>query len=130
MQINQLRQYSDDWAFDLSKNMFSLGELKNIDVINQSIEMILSTSYGERIFNSSFGCNLQNALFENLTQSSGEKIIDDAVEAIKRWEDRIIILEDQIQLVINQDTNSMVFNIPYVIKASGKKSFFKKKIIN
>ena len=118
----------DNWAYDISKNVISQGEIKDLDVINQSIELILTTLLGERFFNVSFGSDLQLKIFDNINKNSGEQIIDDVIEAIKRWEDRIIILEDDVKLIISSDSNYMILIIPYIIRRLNIKSRFQKKI--
>lgn len=125
----ELRQFTDNWAYDISLMLKNKAEIYDEDVINQSIEMILGTAYGERFFNPAFGSSLPYKIFETINESSGEQLIDDIVGQLKRWEDRIVILERQIELKINPDENYIILNIPYIIKRTGKSSKFIKKII-
>ena len=124
------KEFSDDWAYDLDKNFKSKGELKNEDVITQSIELIIGTILGERLFNPRFGSRVFETLFEGLTETTGEEVLDSAIEAIKEYEDRVIVNENNSELLIFPDNNSVIISIPYRIKRSGKESVFKKKIIN
>jgi phage baseplate assembly protein W len=124
-----IKQFTDRWAYDIAQDIYHKGEVHDEDVINQSIELILSTSYGERFFNPSFGSSLPYRLFDTMSVDFGEKILDDIVVAINRWEDRITIVEDQMRMVINPDQNSFNILIPYIVKKNGKVSYFKKKII-
>ena len=124
----EVKKYADDWAYDLPIKVISSGELVNEDVINQSIEMILATLRGERLFNPPFGSDFSNRLFDIMDDSFYEKMLDDTVEAIKRWEDRIVVLESDVRLKINPDENSASITIPYVIKQRRIKAEFKKKI--
>ena len=68
------KEYSDSYAYDISKNVMTKGELWNDDVIKQSIEMIIGTITGERLFNFRFGCYLWADLFDNMTEAKGEKM--------------------------------------------------------
>lgn len=115
----------DRYAYDMDS---SKGEVWDIDCINKSIENILTTSYGERIFNLGFGSPLNFSLFEGMTNIQGEKLINDVIDALKRWEDRITIIENDVRLYSNSD-NSFSLSIPYRINKNNITSTFKKKII-
>lgn len=128
MNFEQIKKYADDWAFDLEIQLRKSGEIKNVDVINQSIEMILMTLPGERLFNPTFGSDFQLRLFDTIDRDMLEQLIDDTVGAIKRWEDRIIIIEAEVKLSINPDNNSASIYIPYIIKDRKLKAAFNRKI--
>jgi len=117
------------WASDLDINVVKNGEIFDVDVINRSIEMILSTQYGERLFNPSFGCGVQLKLFEGMTKQNIESILDDIIGAIKKWERRVVVLENDARVIANTDENSLVLIIPYVINRNGIAGTFRKKII-
>lgn len=117
------------FAYDISKNVISKGEIFDEDVINQSIELILATILGERIFNPSFGSELPLQIFENFTNSTAESLIDRIVDAIEIWEDRIQIIHDSVEFKLSRNENSLVIGIPYYIKKQKIVSFFNKKII-
>jgi len=121
---------SDNWAQDLDKNGTSNGEIKDTDVLAQSIEMILVTIYGERLFNLTFGCSLTRKVFENMSPALAEELLDEVAAAIKRWEDRIQVIEAQMRLIFNRDQNSLILIIPYYVKKTGVTSVFKKKLVN
>lgn len=127
MAINNI--ISDKWAYDVPLDTFSYGEIYNTDVIDQSIEMILSSLMGHRLFNRSFGTDFALRLFDNMDTSFGNRLLKDTVIAIKRWENRIIVLDDQVRLVLDPDKNRALIEIPYYIPHVGIKSTFKKKII-
>ena len=124
-----INTYNEKWAYDAPLDAFTYGELYNTDVIDQSIEMILSSLVGHRLFNRSFGTDFSIRLFDNMDVSFGQKLLDDTLVAIKRWENRIIVLEDQVRLVLDPDSNKALIEIPYYIPRVGEKSIFKKKII-
>jgi len=124
------RELSDNWAYDLDKDPIRNGEIKDGDVLNQSIEMILATAFGERLFNPSFGAGLQYKIFNVFTTSEANAILDEVAQNIKMWEDRITVVESQMNFIINPDQNYVILIIPYIINRTGVKSVFKKKIIN
>lgn len=121
-------EFTNNWAYDLDVDVIKNGEINNEDVISRSIEMIISTQFGERLFNPSFGSGLQFRLFEGINEQNGETILDELIESIKRWEDRIVILENDAKIIINQEMNSIILVIPYINKYTGLTGEFKKRV--
>lgn len=126
--IDKIKKYSENWAYDASYNLYSVVEIYNEKVINQSIEMILSTPIGSRLFNLNFGSNFSLRIFDNMNPQYLQSVIDDTVSRIEMWEDRIIIIKDGVNLNVNPDQNSMKLTIPYIIKARNAKGEFSKYI--
>ena len=120
---------NDKWASDLALDTFTNGEIYNEDVINQSIEVILSTLLGKRLFNLSFGSNFQLRLFDSIDGSFAERLLDDTVKAIQAWDDRIQIFENYVRLTIDPDGNKAMIEIPYYVPSISLKSTFKRKIV-
>lgn len=118
-----------NFAYDLSKNILSKGEIWDDDVIKQSIEMILGTYFGERLFNPNFGSELSFYLFENLTENNGERLLNSIINSIKTWEDRIEILENQCKLILYPNQNSISLTLIYKIKKNNTISKIEKRII-
>ena len=127
MVINK-QLFSDHYAYDISKNVLSKGEIHDTDVLSQSIEMILTTMFNERLFNTSFGSVLPSYLFEYINENSGEKLLDDIITVIHKWEDRIIVIGGSSSLQILADQYAIILTLPYYIKRNGITSVFKKKI--
>ena len=124
------RTLSDNWAYDIDKNPIDHGEIKDVDVINQSIEMILATIPGERVFNPSFGFGLQQRIFNIMSIDQAESILDEIVEVLKRWEDRITVVADQMRFIANTDSGTAIIIIPYIVNLNKVRSVFKKKILS
>jgi len=116
------------WAYDIHKKVISVGEAYNQDAINQSIENILSTLRGERVFNLKFGTILPRVPFEEIGYQDAVDLLDRLVRAIKRWEKRVIVLENQIEMNVLTEENAITLVIPYMVKRSGLTSTFSKKI--
>lgn len=121
------REFRGLFAYDLSKDL-EIGEVVNTDAIDQSIENILSTSYGERLFNPFFGSPLPLVIFENLTVSQGESLLDSLIKSIEQWEDRIVILKDRCSLGIDYNNNSMDIGITYVVKNNSQLVNFERSV--
>ena len=125
-----IRNISERWAYDIDKNPIDQGEIWDIDCINQSIEMILGTIPGERLFNNTFGYGLQYRIFNIASPEEAENILDEVANVIKRWEDRITLVESQMRIIANVDRHTIILLIPYIIKINNIKNTFKKKIIS
>ena len=120
----------DTYAYDLHTNIISKGEALDDEAINVSIENILTTYYGERVFNPYFGCDLPMTVFENMVdETEVERLIENIIESIERWEDRIILIKSKIIVKIVRNDNSMELHLPYIIKNSQLTSSYDKRII-
>lgn len=117
------------YAYDLSKNVLSKGEVYDDEAIKQSIEMILSTMFGERLFNPSFGCELPYFTFEQLTESSGERLLSSIINSIRKFEDRVEISDNDCSMNLYPDQNAISLKIVYAIKRNNTISKFEKKIL-
>lgn len=124
------REYSSRWAYDLAKNVVKYGEVYDTNVINQSIEMILTTYPTERFFNPSFGSLTLTRVFEIITNEDAEAFLDDVAESLKTWEDRIVVVEKKMRLDYSPDESFAILTIPYIVKRTNIISKFQKKIIN
>jgi uncharacterized protein len=77
------------------------------DDIWQSLYILLATSLGERVLQPSYGCNLQELLFETLSPTVASNIKEIIRTAILYHEPRIkldrldLSLNDQLQGVVN-----------------------------
>jgi len=125
-----IRNISERWAYDIDKNPIDVGEIWDVDVINQSIELILGTLPGERLFNPSFGYGLQYRIFNLFSQEEAESILDEIAEVLRIWEDRITVLESEMRVIADVDRNFVILIIPYIIRRTNIQSTFKKKIFS
>lgn len=65
--------------------------VSNLEDINQSLNILLSTSLGERVMQPKYGCNLTDYLFEALSSTTIGYIKDRVENAILFYEPRIIV---------------------------------------
>ena len=68
--------------YDLDVNIVDT-EVWGYDALDQSIENVLLTNKGERIFNFSFGTPLIELLFENDVDT--DRLVDQALDVIETW---------------------------------------------
>lgn len=70
----------------------ALGGLKkviNLDAVKTSINNILLTAKGERVFLPQFGGGIQNLLFESLNETMANQIASMVRDAIETWDPRV-----------------------------------------
>jgi len=85
--------------------------------VEESIEIILSTRPGERVYNSDFGCRIGELMFEPndiRTQTLAREYVSQALES---FEPRINLIDIN---VMGEEENSMSIDIEYEIIQSNK----------
>lgn len=122
--------YSDKFAYDLSNDILTKGEIFDYDVINQSIENILSISFGERLFNPYFGSSLGNQLFEGMNNDflNNNILIKKLIDEISLWENRITFKLSECGFVADSDNNLVMLQLTYIINKTQIQNTFKRKI--
>jgi uncharacterized protein len=80
------------WSFPptFESDTGSVTMVSNEEDIKQSLNILLSTSLGERVMQPEYGCNLTDYLFESLSSSVIGYIKDRVKNAILYYEPRII----------------------------------------
>ncbi len=63
----------------------------DLNVIKADLRLLLETSPGERVMMPEYGCDLENLLFLPNTDSSRDSIRNAIIDAINKWEDRIVV---------------------------------------
>ncbi len=92
--------------------------VKDITDINESLNILLSTSLGERVMQPSYGCNLEDYLFEPLSSSVIGYIQDLVENAILIYEPRIkaekveVTAADSFDIIEGRFTIEVEYTIP------------------
>ncbi len=94
-----LNQKSEHYSYDLSKNCLSVGEVFDQESILQSIELILTTFFGERFMNPSYGSSIPMSIHEIMNNAKGEKLIEDALSSLAIHEDRIVVDQQNVKFI-------------------------------
>lgn len=85
--------------------------------IQQSVYLIIMTRKGERAMMPSFGCDIHNYVFELPDATVSGLIRTEIVDALTRWEPRILDIEVDIdQSGIGR--GKVVFTIRYTVRAT------------
>ena len=83
------------------------------DQIKSNLINLLLTNKGERVMNPTFGCNIKNQLFQNITTQLQQNIIDIIIEAVNTFIPEIRLLDVVVSPDI--DSNSISITIDYQI---------------
>lgn len=123
-----LSRYSDINARYGFKNGIVLET--GIDAINNSIENILGTSFGERLFLPQFGSKIKALLFENINDDTAQRIFDALTDAISKWEPRIRVSFDESYIVPEPDSNLYKIYLVYTLTGTDITGQFQVNISN
>lgn len=86
--------YQDIFLSSLFNNdTKDLNLISNEDSVKQSIISILLTNVGERVFNSTFGSEINKILFENITPQTTSALNSLITSAIENFEPRATLLD-------------------------------------
>lgn len=108
------------WSFPPTFNTGSgtVDMVSNVVDINQSLNILLSTSLGERPLQPKYGCNLNDYVFEPLNNSVIGLIKDRVEHAILFYEPRIVAenievtAADSFDLIEGRFTITVEYSIP------------------
>ena len=86
--------------------------------INRCLGLLLTTAKGELLGDPDFGCRLYEMLFDQYSNTLVDLIKQDIVENVKRYETRITLTEDGIDISENDNSirNSYKIKLNYTIK--------------
>ena len=85
--------------------------------VSQSIEIILSTSKGERVMRPDFGCNLNKLLFAPNSGATRALAAFEVGEALRAWEPRIEVLD--VNVAAGGDTGEqLLIDVSYRVRST------------
>jgi phage baseplate assembly protein W len=97
--------------------------VEDIASIYQSINNILNTVPGERLFNPEFGVDLASWIFDLMNEANAFSILSEITGAINRWEPRVFVDFGQSSIIPNFDQNRYDINIVFSIVDITDQSF-------
>ncbi len=104
------------WVFPPHLNgQGSLALTNERNEIDQAIQIILSTSPGQRVMRPNFGCRLQELIFapnNSQTLAQARRFVE---EALAMWEPRIRVIQVQVRSD-PQETSRLLIEIEYEVK--------------
>ena len=107
------------WS-DLDANIVSdaQGNLKkviNIESVKTSIDNILRTYRGERVFLPQFGSALRDMLFEPINDHLADRLANQVKNSIEIWDNRVGVVA--VDSKIDTDNNYIIITIKFMIKS-------------
>jgi hypothetical protein len=109
------------WGFPptFSKETGSVALISDIEDINSSLNILLSTRIGERVMQPMYGCNLTDLLFEPVTLNMLTRLETLVKDAIIYYEPRIKLLK----LELDHDANEgqILITIDYMVKGTNSR---------
>lgn len=107
--------------FDLDTNTVDMTE-KNED-IRRSLQILLTTTVGERVMQPKYGCNMEDLLFESLDTTTKTLIKDRITTAILYFEPRIDATRIELNTQ-NELEGELLIEIDYVVRATNSRFNF------
>lgn len=97
---HQDRFLGTGWAFPPAFDDRQLGALmvEQVDDIEESLRILLSTRPGERVMHPRYGCDLRRMVFENIDSSALTEIRDLVEKAVLFFEPRITLQQVDIDI--------------------------------
>lgn len=91
-----------------------LSTVTNERAVNQSLYNIIRTPKGSRPFDPEFGCDIDQSMFENMSDISSYQIQRSIREAIENYEPRAILeKQNGVEVLAIPDENEYIVNIRY-----------------
>ena len=89
------------WAFppEFGPGGAELATVSDVEDVHQSLAILFATRRGERAMQESFGCNLDEFLFEEIDHALVNRITNMIHDAILAHETRIELIEGAVELV-------------------------------
>jgi phage baseplate assembly protein W len=116
--------YSDlDILFLANPKTEDVNVTQDTAAVRRSVQNLLSTAYGERLFQPNIGASLRSLLFEPIDAITTFEMRDRILDTIRKHEPRIgSLFVDVISL---PDSNSYDVTVEFGLKVTGEKAKFK-----
>src|SRR6187551_1782720 len=113
------------WSFPptFSMQMKEVQMTEKVEDIEKSLEILLTTTIGERVMQPRYGCNMEDLLFESLDTATKTIIVDRIKTAILFFEPRIVAKKIEL-LTQNELEGEIVVEIEYIIPSTNSRYNF------
>jgi len=115
--VRNISPYFSDFStnFDMSPNSGDLALIIDTAAVTQSIENIINTFVGERLYNNTIGSNVMHNLFELGNYAEAENIKSAIMSAIKINEPRANVIKVDVSIVVGEENIYLITITYYVI---------------
>jgi hypothetical protein len=113
------------WSFPPNFNM----DAQTVDMteknedIRKSLQILLTTTAGERVMEPKYGCNMEELLFESLDTTTKTLIKDKIKTAILYFEPRIDVTRIELNTQ-NELAGELLIEIDYMVRATNSRFNF------
>ena len=109
MQAQRVSKAFKDLSMSFKFNPLSgdLITLKNENAIARAVRNIILTTPGEKFFDPDFGSNINEILFENVSEITADSIKEEIENSLQNYEPRVEIIE----VNVNPNYNSNNFDV-------------------
>jgi len=113
------------WSFPptFNKQLKEVQMTEKVDDIEKSLQILLTTTIGERLMQPRYGCNMEDLLFESLDTTTKTIIIDRIKTAILFFEPRIDAKKIELD-ASNELEGEITVRIEYVVPATNSRYNF------
>lgn len=113
------------WSFPptFNKDLAAVVMTSDEEDIDRSLQILLSTRQGERVMQPTYGCNLDELLFEPLTTSFKTYIKDLVSTAILYFEPRIDVTKIDLDET-DELQGKVVISIEYIVRSTNSRFNF------
>jgi uncharacterized protein len=113
------------WSFPptFNKQLKEVVMTEKVEDIEKSLQILLTTSLGERIMQPRYGCNMDDLVFESLDTGTKTIIIDRIQTAILFFEPRIEAKKIQLNTQ-NELEGEILVEIEYIISSTNSRYNF------
>ncbi len=106
------------WAFPMAIDATgSVALVRGQREIEESIRLILGTSYGERPMRPEFGCGIHDHVFAPADAGTAGRIAYEVRTSLERWEPRIT-LDDVVVSFAEADQGTLLIDIRYTLRGT------------
>ncbi len=115
------------WAFppEFDRNAGTVEMVRNVEDIRQSLQILLSTSLGERVMQPDYGCNLRDYQFEPVSNTFLGFLKDMVDRAILFYEPRVLVENITItQPDLTANEEKILISVDYLIAGTNSRNNF------
>ena len=106
------------YKLHIQKSKYRVGNIDDVQAINNSLNNIFNWTQGERILEPEFGTRLRVLLYNGITEDTTEQIISEIRNAVSTWEPRVRIESiDNMTTIEDVENNTVRIRIIYTIVA-------------
>ena len=109
------RSYSDiDTGLSRNPITGDVLSVKDENSVKQAVRNLLSTKFGERLMDPEIGSGIYESLFEPLDAFSAEKLREDIINTIRKYESRIVV-QNCVVYAESEDSSEINIDLTYII---------------